>query len=195
MNDEGHLHDDEIAAFIDGGLDPEARRRVEAHLLVCDDCRRLVSGAGRLLAPPAHRARRRLLVVTGLAAAAVLVLMVVPRNGPPDIASRTRDVEAIGPAGISFAPEAPPDNAAVRPDTLVFSWTRAGEDATYRITLSTAAGAIVWSEQTMATSLALPDSVAGRLDPGHDYYWQVDALLPDLRSATTGPRRVIAMPP
>jgi hypothetical protein len=196
MNGETHVDDLELAAFVDGGLDADARRRVEAHLLACDDCRTLVAGTGGLLAQPAHRIRRRVLWIGGLsAAAAALLITVVSEPGDRVPASRTRDVEVVGPAGIGFAPQAPPDGALVRPDTLSFYWTSAGDRATYQLTVSTEAGAIVWSDRTTNTSLALPAAVVGRLELGLDYYWQVDAVLPDLRSASTGPRRFTVMPP
>jgi len=195
MSTETHVDDLELAAFVDGGLDPEARRRVEAHLLACDDCRGLVAAVGRLGSPPVRSARRRLMLVAGLAAAAAVVLTLVSDPRTIDTSPRTRDVEAVGPAGIRFAPEAPADGALVRADTVVFRWSKAGEEATYQLTLSSEAGAIVWTERTTATSLGLPSQVARGLEPGRLYYWSVDAVLPDLRSATTGPRRLIPVAP
>jgi len=194
MNGEMHVDDLELAAFVDGGLDAEARRKVEAHLLDCEDCRSLVAGAGTALTTAARRPRRSIFWVGAAAAAAAVVLLIVPgpEGGLPT--SRTRDVEVVGPAGVGFAPEAPPDGALVRADTLSFSWTHAGDQATYQITVSTEAGAIVWSVRTTDTSLALPATVGGQLETGQSYYWQVDAVLPDLRSASTGPRRFTLAP-
>jgi hypothetical protein len=196
MNRETHVNDEDLAAFVDGELDAEARRRIEVHLVGCDDCRAIVAAAGRFEVPPAPQAQRKILWLGGgLAAAAALVLTVVSQPKRTEPVSRTRDVEVVGPSGLGFARQAPPDDAVVRPDTLAFSWTPVGDEATYRLTISTAAGAIVWSERTTDTSLALPPSVAGRLEAGRDYYWQVEAVLPDLRSATTGPRRFTAIAP
>jgi anti-sigma factor RsiW len=189
MNGETHVDDLELAAFVDGGLDADARRRVEAHLVECADCRGMVTTTGRLLAAPLRRPRRRNLLLGAMAAAAVLLVTLVPRNEPSRSPPRTREAEVVGPTGIEFAPEAPPDRALVRPDTLAFYWTSAGEQATYQITVSSEAGAIVWTESTRRLDLPLPPAVAERLESGRDYYWQVDALLPDLRSASTGLRR------
>jgi len=195
MSDETHPNDLELAAFLDGGLDAEARHRVEAHLLACDDCRGLVTAAGRLLSPPARRTLRRVLVVGGLAAAAGLLLTVVPGPVGREPLSRTRDGETPAPSGLSFAPQAPPDGALVRADTLVFHWTRVAGEATYQITVSTETGAVVWTQQTSDTSLALPAIVTSRLQAKRIYYWQVEALLPDLRSASTPPRRFTPLVP
>jgi len=195
MTQETHLTDEDLAAYVDGELDIAARTRIEGHLLACDECRNLVSGAGQLLPPPARRTRRIVMLTGGLAAAAVLVLMLVPRTPAPDPASQTRDAEVVGPTGLNFAADAPPANASVRVDTLVFRWTAIGEGTTYQLTVSDPAGAIVWTEQTTRTSLALPESAVSLFEPEQTYYWRVDALLPDLRSATTGPRRLIALPP
>lgn len=195
MTQETHVTDEELAAYLDGGLDTAVRAQTEAHLLACDDCRNLVAGAGRFLPPQASRIRRVLLLTGGLAAAAVLTLMLVPRTRAPDLTSPTRDAEVVGPTGLNFAADAPPADASVRVDTLVFRWTAIGNGTTYQLTVSDPTGAIVWSEQTTRTSLPLPESAASLFEPGHTYYWRVDALLSDLRSASTGPRRLIALPP
>jgi len=39
------LNDEQIAAFVDGGLGELEQRIVEAHLSICDDCRELVAAA------------------------------------------------------------------------------------------------------------------------------------------------------
>jgi len=184
----------ELAAFVDGGLDAESRRRVEAHLLECDDCRGVVSGAGRTVVAVGRRSRRPLIWLSGIAAAAVLLMVMVPRSDQRMPGARTRETEAIGPAGFGFAAAAPPDGAVIRPDTLTFYWSAAGGGATYQITISTEAGAIVWSGETSDTSARLPAEIARGLQPGRAYYWQVDGVLPDLRSASTGPRRFLLPP-
>lgn len=195
MIDETHLNDEEIAAFVDGGLEAETRLRVEAHLLGCDDCRGIVAAAGRLLAPPVRRAQRRVLLVTGLAAAAALLLVVRPGTRSPDTTDRTRDADVGGPGRLTVIARAPSEGVAVKVDTLVFRWAAVAAAATYQVTVSSEAGAIVWTERTTATSLPLPEAVSSRLEPGRIYYWQVDALFPDLRSATSGPRRFTPVAP
>ena len=186
---EDHVDDLELAAFVDGGLEKEARRNVEAHLLTCEECRGLVAGAAGALSGRTRPSPRFVVWVGMAAAAAAVVFMTMPGSGPGSPAPRSRDVEATGPAVAGFTPAAPPDGARVRPDSLEFSWTRAGPGATYQLTLSKGGGAIVWSRETTDTSMALPAGIADSLVPGEIYYWQVDAMLPDLRSASTGPRR------
>lgn len=198
MNAEQHVHDLELAAFVDGGLDPVSRRRVEAHLLACEVCRAVVAEAGAFVEPArAARPRRRTLFAAGTLAAAAAIALLTVVLGRPSLESpaRTRDVEAVGRAGLAFAPAAPPDGARIRADTLSFHWRTAGAEATYQITISSSTGAIVWTSRTLDTSLTLPRTVASGLESGRSYYWQVDAVLPDLRSATTGPRRFTRLRP
>nr|HEX4316482.1 protein kinase [Kofleriaceae bacterium] len=42
-----HLDDDELAAFVDGAVGPDARARIEAHAAACDSCRELLSTLAR----------------------------------------------------------------------------------------------------------------------------------------------------
>jgi hypothetical protein len=193
MNGQAHLNDEEMAAFVDGGLRTDARERAEEHLADCDDCRALMT-AVRGNASPA-RLDRRVWVVSGLAAAAAIALLLIPRPPGREEGTRTRDIEAVGRPAVGFAADAPADGATVRTDTLTFRWTPAGGAATYQLTLSAESGAMIWTSQTEATALALPDSVGARLEAGRPYYWQVDAVLPNLRSASTGLRRVIPQSP
>jgi hypothetical protein len=193
--DDIHVSDEEIAAFVEGGLDAQTRLRVEAHLLACDDCRSILAATGRLLAPPVRRTRRRLVLLAGgLAAAAALLLMVVPSTHRLRITDRTRDTDVGAPGRLAVLAQSPIEDASVRVDTLSFHWSPTAPEAAYQVTVSTEAGAIVWTERSTDTVLALPAAVATRLQPGRVYYWQVDALLPDLRSATSGPRRFTVVP-
>jgi hypothetical protein len=192
MSRDTHLDDAELAALIDGGLEAETRTRVEAHLVACAECRALLAWTGRSMAESRPRVRRVLMPV-GLATAAVLSLLLLrPGTNPqPDL---TRDIDASA-AATTFAANAPAEGAEIRLDTLIFRWTAAGAGATYQLTLSAQSGAIIWTARTTTTSLALPDSVWRRVDSGRVHYWQVDALLPNLRSASTGQRRLIPIAP
>jgi hypothetical protein len=195
MNEQAHLTDEELAAFVDGGLDAVSRQRAELHLVDCDDCRSLITSASRPIAPDAARPRRGWIAVAGLAAAAAIVLVVRPGGVATLDGNRTRDIEAVGRGAVAFAADAPDDGATVRADTLTFRWSPAADGATYQVTLSSEAGEIVWTGRTSATDLTVPDSVWPRLETGRAYYWQVDAVLPTLRSASTEQRRVFVTKP
>jgi anti-sigma factor RsiW len=196
MSGYAHLSDEEFAAFVDGGLDADARQRVETHLVECDDCREVLASMAREATPAViPRARQRRVAIGAVAAAAAVIFLLVPRPEAPPEPTRTRESEVAGRPAVGFAADAPADGATVLIDTLTFRWTPAGENVTYQLTVSTEAGAIVWSNRTAAISAALPDSLRPRLEAGRVYYWQVDAVFPNLRSASTGQRRLmLAMP-
>jgi len=191
MTQDMHLDDEDIAAFVDGGLDAEARQRAEAHLLECDQCRGVLASASRLTTIPAASRRGPWLLTGGLAVAAAVVLLLLPAPPEPEQASRLREIEPIGTATRGFIAKSPADGVPVGRDTLIFRWAGLGDDAAYLITLSSEAGAIVWTQRTRDTILALPDPVAAQLVNGRTYYWQVDAVLPNLRAASTGQRQLI----
>ena len=46
MEHTGFPSDETLAAFLDGGLDPETRRRVIEHMTTCDECYSVVAGGG-----------------------------------------------------------------------------------------------------------------------------------------------------
>jgi len=48
----GHLSAGQIAEYLDAAVDPGHRRRVEAHLVVCDTCLEEVIAALKQLRPP-----------------------------------------------------------------------------------------------------------------------------------------------
>jgi hypothetical protein len=194
MNDDSHLDDETIAAFVDGGLDADERQRAEAHLLVCDECRGLAASTSRLATPTESARARPWLVAGGLAAAAGIVLLLMPAPPAPDTAPRTREAEPIRNPASAFRAHSPADGVPVRRDSVVFRWAALGSDATYQLTLSSEAGAILWIGRSSDTVLAPPDSVTRALVEGRTYYWQVDAVLPNLRSASTGQYRLIPGP-
>jgi hypothetical protein len=137
-------------------------------------------------APRANR--RRLLYPAALiaAAAGLAAVLLVP--------SRTVDQ----PAGNEFRSSNestatqqlriihPARDGVIRTDAPELTWSGLGTDALYQITLSTSAGAVLWSERTDDTTATLPATVVGRLRKGERYFWRVDGLLPNLQSVSTG---------
>ena len=123
----------------------------------------------------AARPRRFILGAGLLAAAAALVLMVrPPAVDPVRDGGAPATLVAYGPTG-----EAP--LASLR-----FIWGAAPGVASYRLTVSGADGAPVWSGSVADTVAVLPDSVALRVD--QRYLWVADALLEDGSSRSTGLR-------
>lgn len=205
VNNDRHPNDEEVAAFLDDGLAPGARDAIARHLVACEECRALLgpSRAREVLAEH-PRPRRHVAgswrTLAGVAAAAVVVISVALRT---DRTSASGGVVAVDSARALRAPgstksdetvlqvESPADGATVLVDTLVLRWTRADVRATYDVSIVDATGSLIWSTQTDTASTALPSSVRDRLEPGATYHWRVDALLPDLRTMTTGPRAFV----
>ena len=196
----GCLDEEALAAFASGTA---ALRRAEivAHLAACARCRHaVVSLAGAMDDPKvaaelsrletsrlSHRVRW---MAAGVAAAALLLILFVPQfsdrtstGGPP-----LRGGE--GAATLSAV--APAEGEVVRAESVAFVWHPLVTGVQYRITVTDALGDVIWSAPSSDTTLA-PGGAAG-LQPGRIYFWYVDALLPDGRSATSGVRRLRTAP-
>jgi len=91
--------------------------------------------------------------------------------------------EAGGRSGLAIV--APADDATVE-GRVVFTWRSKNADA-YRIAVLTEKGDPVWTSDTGDTTAALPDSVS--LEPGHAYFWRVDAIGTGI-AASTGAHRL-----
>ncbi len=174
-----HLEADLIAAYVDGRAGRADAATVEAHLAECADCRREVIDVRRLLS---GRTRRWGWSAAVLAAAAVLLLVVGGPDGPhPPVGSSTRSGRT---ASLAPAILAPVDGATLPGSAARFVWRSVSGSAAYRLTLTDDRGDMVWTTEGTDTSVAPPPTV--RLSGGRTYYWSVDVLLRDGRSATTG---------
>lgn len=169
---------EQIAAFIDRRLTDAERLGMEAHLADCVQCRAEVVEVRRLVLGSSHRRRTYAMMSAALAiAAAALLVVSTTRHSPTGQSDRVLRgghaavLTAIGPHGT--VPRA----------GLTLVWSAAGNGAAYRITLSDAAGRSVWASDSRDTSVVVPAVVA--LSPGTDYFWTVDATLPEGSSRTT----------
>jgi hypothetical protein len=182
--------DEEVAGYLDDTLGPTARASVAAHLVTCDACRAEVSDSASALDTykPA-RSRRRFVFSGGVAAAAVLALLLAR---PGDITWNGASIErAPVPVPASedvprFEAYAPADGAAVDAAALAFSWAPLSDGTVYQLTISDERGTVVWQTRTAEATLRPTDDVVAALQRGARHFWRVEALLPDLRVATTG---------
>jgi hypothetical protein len=177
-----------IERYVSGRLrDEPDRMDLETHLLTCATCReevRLAMVVRAELGAPRRRARSWWWVGVG-AAAAVLILFVAR---PPSRSNPDGTVERSGTEGLPVITAISPLAEAVTTEQSVrFLWHSAGQDVQYRLTVTNQRGDIVWSFGTADTAAVLPASV--RVQSGNPYFWYVDALLPDGRSATSRVRR------
>lgn len=186
-DDEGHLSDARLAAFLDRGLTPAERASVEEHLSRCAACRAHVVASQELLSEVRRPWRSR--VGGSLIAAAAVVLLAVgltarggSRVAPDPVVRGGADARLIayGPTGETSA------------RALRFVWGATPGAVTYRLSVTRADGAAVWSHSGADTSVALPDSVV--LARNRHYFWMADALLGDGSSRSTGVRRFDAVP-
>ncbi len=184
---EAHLSPDEIAEYLNGGSETE-RRRAEAHLGVCDECRQELLAVGRLVRARTRARSRRCLALVPVAAAAVLALLFVPGLFEEADGPRAR---AGDESGQRIEVLSPADGVSVTSDSIAFAWRPVAVGAQYSLHVTDEVGDVVLSEPTADTVLMIH---AGLLRPGETYIWYLDALLPDGESATTGLRR-FTIPP
>ena len=185
-----HLGVHEIAAYLDHRIDDASRRRVEAHLVACAECRREVHEGEQVLrdAPAGRRAgaRRPIAALVTLAAAAALVFAVLPRGDTRDASSIERaTVVPAAPAAPIVVIE-PADSARLSGVPSTFVWRPATGVSSYRITLTDERGHVLWAASTGDTLIRVPDSLAAAAPMR--YYWYVDALRADGGTASSGVR-------
>jgi len=191
-----HLTTGHVAALLDGRLNRTERSMAIAHLSLCVECRHELAELQRALtASSPHGRTRRRWKVAASAVAAALVFAVLPaamlsaRRSPRVPTAETPATRAAGVSAVdamaSINAIAPADEAeiAVRPE---FRWRSAGLGATYLVTVQDTSGAAIWSVTLTDTTAASPPSIP--LDPGHRYFWSVDARLADGGSTGTGMR-------
>lgn len=196
MTPTDHPDDEEIAAFLDGGLSAVDRSRVVQHLAGCHECRALLGVVDDSVVPQASRGTgggRRWL---GLSAAAAAVLVVGVALRAPRLSAPTdqlRDNANVAVETPALVPRSPSSGASVSTDTLAFVWSPTADDVTYDVSVVDAAGALVWSTRVDTAGVALPADIRARLQPGRTYYWRADALYRDLRTASTGPQGFVPL--
>jgi anti-sigma factor RsiW len=184
-----HLSPQDVAVYLDGQLDSASRRETDAHLADCFECRSEVAQAARLVdsianAGVARRQSRHGLWAVALAAAALVLAIALPTMRGPgrDVSPVQRGTDADRPALVVVSP----GSVDIAREALTFIW-RSASDATYRVLVTGADGAEIWSATTRDTTISVPPSVP--LDQGESYLWSVDALRADGSSLTSGPIR------
>ena len=189
-----HPNLEDIAAYLNGRLAPEAAAALEEHLLDCPECRQLVTSARRLLRSQGRP--KQLAWGVPLAAAAVVALVLLTR-APAPAPDEAKTLRAAPEASIAEALPpipivSPADGGVVTEDSLVFRWRSQPDRPLYRLVVMETGGREVWSAETGDTTLALPIQVS--LERGHTYFWTVDALGADGRTRTTRTKQFSTAP-
>jgi len=174
-----HLESGVVASYLDGGLPPEHRARVEAHASECAVCRWELIEVARLL----HSRRRRPAWYAGaaaVAAAAVIAILVWPGSAPePGGAGDYRE-----PAGTTTVAPAALAPQGLSSGLTRLEWTSVPRNRGYRVTLYDDRGTVLWETETSDTVAPLPDRI--HLTPGTTYFWRVEARTGWHRWASSG---------
>jgi hypothetical protein len=177
---DAHLEVGEVVGYLAGTLTSAEREWVEFHLADCADCTSEVVSAKRLY--QANRAPVRRLAAVAAAAAVAASVAGIALLGP-GLVHR-------GPAGtlpVRGAEPRPAVTVVLPADRAVlgaapnFTWRAVPGATAYRILVSRPDGDSVWATTTSDTTVRGPEEVS-RAGPGL-YYWYVDVLLDDARSA------------
>ena len=179
-----HLSAEDAAGFLDGRLPRDDRVRIETHLAACRECRDDLGASARLM-PASSTSWPISQIVTGIAAAALITFAVrlatAPGNSP--------DLERAGQASdVQPLAQFPADGAVIPVGRVVFTWSAAVPQGSYRVTVTDSLGSTVWSAASRDTTVPVPSTA--RLVAGHAYYWYVEALLPDGRRRSSGVHRI-----
>jgi len=177
-----HLRATEAAAFLDGGLADAGRRRVQAHIDICDACRAELVDVGRAterrgrLSSRAASLRFGRWWVSAAAAAGIVALILIPSRSSrrPTALEQTRAsrvADADGQRRIEVI--APSDDGTVTTTPVVFRWHAVPADV-YKFSLLTESGDSVWAQATTDTVITLPPDAGVR--SGNSYFWRVDAI-------------------
>jgi len=171
------LGDDTIAAFVDGRLAAGPRTVAIGHLASCARCQQAAAAVAQALADPAvaHEVatvegtgRPRLYRIFIPAAAAALLLLLIWPRGANDGGPQHR-----APPITAAAAPVPLSPVGVVAEAKLMRWTAVAGAENYRVTLSDAAGVVLYERQVADTVVALPDSIA--LVPARSYVWMVEA--------------------
>ena len=182
-----HLDAALVAAYLENVCGVEERRLVEEHLADCVECTAELVGLDETIRALSTRRRGRVAIPLGAlgAAAAIGALLVLrPSDGPaplpsdaPPIVQRSRPE-----ARNSIEILEPTPGATVEEGEVVLRWAPMETEARYLVTVTTSDGDSVWALLTPDSAAAIPVS----LEPGGEYLWYVDALLPGGNTASSG---------
>jgi len=139
-------------------------------------------------AVPRRSNRLRLygLAATALAASIATLLVVRPLARPAvEATDPSRAVQAPYTEGLTSIPVVSPADGSVAAEPVTFIWRAVGASL-YHLTLSDAAGALLWTQDSPDTTAVVPSSV--RLQAGALYFWNVDGVTEGV-TATTKTKR------
>lgn len=181
--DTAHIGEDELAAYLDRMLSEADRRRVEAHLSACDECRaEVITSREAVASAPSLKSSsfRSWRVIAGAVAAAAVIVATstITRSRTDQVVERDTNI-AVSAVKVAR----PADGSALGADRIV-TWHTFAPNTSYRITIADQGAQPIYSTTVRDTSTVIPQSVA--LVTGRKYFWYVDAIRADGTTATSG---------
>ena len=195
----------QLAAYMDGGLEEQQFKTLQAHIAECDDCSDVVgvlahagnddsnAQADALTLARAQRLGKTTRLPAyaprwAAAAVVVLALIVVTTRGPqpeeaplvtaPDeqqVLTNPRQLRSIDRAALAPKIISPLEGDNIEPGDLKVQWTEVQGSLHYDVRVVSAEGFIVWNGRVEGTEWQPP--VDQSLEPGVSYFVRVDAYL------------------
>lgn len=181
-----HPSSEELAAYLSGGLSPDARDAFEKHIAECRPCRMETVSARRLLAT--GRAKTWHWVIPSAVAAVAAIAFFstsASRRGGEELTREAATRTSAGSA-VNVPIVTPADGGSVA-GIPVFTWRAHGAEALYRFSITDVGGTRIWVAETRDTTIALPPDVS--LEANREYLWNVDAVDPEGATVTSGTHR------
>ena len=175
-----HVSSEDLAAYLSRALSSAEKAGVERHLAECESCRRELANAQDFLS----RRQRPMKLGAAAAFAAIAIVAIVMLRSPTTTIDESIPRSRGSAESTRFSAIDPAEGDTIADSAVVFRWSRQ-DDARYRVTLLTDTGEKVWSSETTATTLRVPDSI--RLQAHSAYVWYVDALESSGDSLSLGP--------
>ena len=185
--------DNDIAGFVDGGLDDSARVLIERHLPDCPACVGRVGLVTRLVHDDAATksgaaqgiSNRWLQAVPLWAVAATVILAITWVSWSPvkvDVADYqdARNIESVLTPPEILAPDS---GVLVNRNGFVIRWTEVPGSLYYEVRVVSDVGDLLSEARVERTEWTIGDEI--RLDPGRDYYVRVDAYLADSKAISS----------
>jgi anti-sigma factor RsiW len=172
----GCVDAEQLAAYVDGRLDASARRKVEAHLARCGDCRTIFAETAAFAKRIVRPSRRTTGWIRHPVLSAVATLVVVGALGYV-----LWDREPPLPQGVTspayrrsrIRTSAPLGDVATAPSVL--HWSAVEDAASYDVRVLEVDRTPLWSGSTSTPGIDLPSEVSALFAPGKTVVWEVTA--------------------
>jgi hypothetical protein len=165
-----HLSADQVAAYLDRGVEGADREAIESHLAVCSECRQELRAISGVLAAQTRPGRRWATAAPLVGAAAAVALIFLWPEGESEVPAGPAHREVPIVAEDRPTPVSPVGSVD---EAQALEWSRVEGSDRYRVTLYDVEGNTLWRTEARVNRVALPDSIL--LTPRQAYLWKVEA--------------------